>query len=171
MSGTCFSSVAALTVATTGPARDRSRLRSHGGSQRGDNRFPNKNRHRDLGPSPAPVSFGLNSSEQTGSAAPIGKIEQSYFDNFHIQKLRSTAITAKGPLIQSGIVWLPTITWACLTRRTRWPSATTAKSSDATRNPVVWEFIVLSERVRAAKSRTVFRPSQRSRTEGYQPDS
>jgi hypothetical protein len=29
---------------------------------------------------------------------------QSYFDNFHIQKLRSAAITASGALIQSGIV-------------------------------------------------------------------
>jgi hypothetical protein len=29
---------------------------------------------------------------------------QCYFDNFHIQKLRSAAITASGALIQSGIV-------------------------------------------------------------------
>jgi hypothetical protein len=39
-----------------------------------------------------------------GSAAPILQDRQCYFDNFHIQKLRSAAITASGALIQSGIV-------------------------------------------------------------------
>jgi hypothetical protein len=29
---------------------------------------------------------------------------EAYFDNLHIQKLRSAAITASGALIQSGIV-------------------------------------------------------------------
>ena len=33
-------------------------------------------------------------------------------DNFHIQKLRSAATSASGALIQSGIVWLPTISCA-----------------------------------------------------------
>jgi hypothetical protein len=39
-----------------------------------------------------------------GSTARILQDRQCYFDNFHIQKLRSAAITAIGALIQSGIV-------------------------------------------------------------------
>jgi hypothetical protein len=59
----------------------------------------------------------------------------------HIQMQRMAATISATQLTPIGIVWLPTMTWACLISRRRWPMAKMPKMMLATRNPVFGEFM------------------------------